>query len=1002
TMTAFTTVRAVGPMLPADLLARIVDSKDLPGLTGDDYHLDSGETLRSAASRAWVRLAAAWANVTAALDRAPETDPATRLTRDKWLHVLFAELGYGRLPAVPSPGVVLGDEVLPVSHVWEAVPVHMVGARVGLDTRPATRTGRRSSPHALVQDYLNRTDTALWGFVTNGLVLRVLRDSTSLVRSAYVEFDLQAMFDGEAFADFVLLFLLCHVSRVEAADPTRCWLERWRQETVVSGTRALNALRGGVEQALRTLGSGFLRPGLNRPLRMALASGELTTGRYYQLLLRLVYQVLFLFVAEDRGVLIPGGTPPEAVGRYRDYFCTRRLRGLARRRLGTRHTDMWQSLLVVLRGLGRDEGLPELGLPPLGGLFAPGTLGPLADAVLTNADLMAAIRSLSLIPDVSGTPRSVDYRNLGAEELGSVYEALLEYLPAYDASTGEFELQHLAGNERKTTGSYYTPSSLIDSLLDSALEPLLDEAMDADDPERALLEVTVCDPACGSGHFLVAAARRIARRLAHVRTGEVEPAPEPLWHAMRDVVGRCLYGVDVNELAAELAKVSLWLEALDPGYPLSFLDPHIKVGNSLLGATPSLLAGGLPDDAFKPLGGDDRAMARVLTRRNKAERAQPGQLDLPFLEGLGNAQLAEQARAVVAIDDSTVDGVRRRAETWRALDSSDELGRARLVADAWCAAFTWRMRPGGPAAVTTRVVSRLGQGLDVPATTIAEVQRLAREHRFFHWHLEFPEIFQVRSNLSSAESAHGWDGGFTCVLGNPPWERIKLQEQEFFAARDPDIAQAPNAAARRRMIAALARTRPELHAEFEEAKRRAEGESLFLRASGRYPLNGRGDINTYAVFAEATRNLIDAHGRMGIILPTGIATDATTQHYFRDLVRSAALVSLYDFENSKPLFEGVHRSFKFCLLTVGGRGQRESAADFAFFLHDPLELRQPDVRFALKPDEIELLNPNTGTCPIFRSRRDAEITLKAYRKLPVLVRQDSPYGNLWGVSLMQM
>lgn len=285
----------------------------------------------------------------------------------------------------------------------------------------------------------------------------------------------------------------------------------------------------------------------------------------------------------------------------------------------------------------------------------------------------------------------------------------------------------------------------------------------------------------------------------------------------------------------------------------------------------------------------------------------------------------------------------------------------------------------------------------------AEVSRLAAEYRFFHWHLEFPEIFPVTGDYPDA-APEGWNGGFSCLLGNPPWERVKLQEQEFFAAREPEIARAPNKAARQRLIKELISGDSDagraLHQDYLDAKRHAEGESTLLRTTGRFPLTGRGDVNTYAVFAETFRTLTGPYGRSGVIVPTGIATDATTQYFFRDLVESRSLAALYDFENAAPIFEGVHRSFKFSLLTVAGRRDPEPAAHFAFFLHDPALIETTS--FSLTPEEITLLNPNTGTCPVFRSRRDAEITLGIYKRIPVLVKEGDPDGNPWGVKFMTM
>ncbi len=493
----------------------------------------------------------------------------------------------------------------------------------------------------------------------------------------------------------------------------------------------------------------------------------------------------------------------------------------------------------------------------------------------------------------------------------------------------------------------------------------------------------------------MAAARRIARRLAEVRAGEDEPTPAQIQHALHDVVERCIYGVDMNDLAAELAKVSLWLEAMEPGKPLGFLDARIKIGNSLLGTTPALLSNGVPDEAFGVIEGDDKKVSAEVKKRNKVERR--GQEAFSFGAPTASvAQLIDRRQKLVQ-PVASVEDARSRAKAYEAFDHSNEMEQKRLHADAWCAAFVWPLRAGEPEPPTSSVVRQLGDSGESAgfAETVTKIRNLTREYRFFHWHLEFPEVFGDPD--AGENGAEGWPGGFSCVLGNPPWERVKLQEQEFFAARNEAVAKAPNAAARTRLIKQLAENDPILHREFLAAKRNAEGQSVSMRLSGRYPFNGRGDVNTYAVFAELFRNLTGPHGRSGIIVPTGIATDATTQYFFKDLVESSTIAALYDFENAAPIFEGVHRSFKFSLLTMAGRFSKSEVASFAFFLHDPAHI--DGTKFALSPDEIKLINPNTGTLPIFRTRRDAEITLSIYRRVPVLVDETDRFGgNPWGVS----
>jgi N-6 DNA Methylase len=612
----FTTIRTEGQILPPELLTRIVErDKDLEGLDPGSYHL-VGQTINEAISRSWTVLQGAWSAFKDRRTALPERQPETQITRERWLLPLFRELDYGRLETMRA--VEIEGKSYPISHRWRHTPIHLVGFRTDLDKRtPGVAGAARISPHGLVQEYVNRSEDSLWAFLSDGLRLRILRDNASLTRQAYVEFDLEAMMDGEVYPDFVLLWLLCHQSRVEAERPEECHLEKWSHAAAQRGTRALEGLRAGVEEAISSLGSGFLSHRANEDLRAKLRSGKLVTQDYYRQLLRLVYRLLFLFVPEDRGLLLDPDADDAAKDRYTRSYSTRKLRTVAEKRVGARHSDLYRALSLIMDRLGEDRECPELGLPALGSfLFSPEAMPDLTGAEISNRDLLGAVRTLSLV-DYDGSLRSVDYKNLGVEELGSVYESLLELQPELDSTSGTFGLKAFSGNERKTTGSYYTPHSLVTSLLDTALDPVLGEAARKPDPEaagNAILDLKVCDPAVGSGHFLIAAAHRMARRLASVRTGDDEPSPEATRQALGDVIGSCLYGVDVNPMAAELCKVSLWMEALVPGRPLSFLDHHIRVGNSLLGTTPELILDGIPNEAFKPIEGDDK------NAENSAER----------------------------------------------------------------------------------------------------------------------------------------------------------------------------------------------------------------------------------------------------------------------------------------------------------------------------------------------------------------------------------------------
>lgn len=1000
---SFLSVHSAGAILPPDMLYRIASEEALGGLSPVDYHLAQGERLGETVTRSWTRLAGLWAGFNQARSQLSQNDPATTLTRERFLLPLFQELGYGRLQTARA--VEIEGKSYPVSHVWGSVPIHLVGHGISLERRTKGVAGAAAqSPHALVQELLNRSAERLYGFVANGTTLRLLRDNNSLTRQAFVEFDLAQMFDNDLYADFFLLWLVCHQSRFEGEPVEECWLERWSKRAETEGTRALEDLRKGVEQAISSLGRGFLANPANGQLRERLRAGTLTKDDYYQQVLRSVYRLIFLFVAEDRGVLLDSDAEPSAQQRYLRFYSTARVRELAGKIRGTRHSDLWDMLKVVFDALGSPGGAPGLALGALGSFLWSGRATPdLRDACLSNTDLLVAVRALSIV-NKAGLRRSIDYRNLGSEELGSVYESLLELHPEIhiDATAHEdrFKLGTVTGHERRTTGSYYTPRELVSCLLDTALDPVLDEAGRSSDPAAAILALKVCDPAAGSGHFLISAAHRMAKRLAAANSGDDEPAPAAIRHALRDVISHCLYAVDVNPMAVELCKISLWMESVDPGQPLSFLDSHIKAGNSLLGTTQELIEAGIPDGAFKPITGDEKEAALSLRRQNKLERTQQAEHKVQLALDMGALteaaeELADRTRDLAELPESSMAAVQRKEETLAALRTSDTYLRAKLTADAWCSAFFQAKSKQAPLRITQGLVRQLSEDLNSVSTAgRAAITEMADAYGFFHWHVEFPEVF----------GAEG-PGGFDVVLGNPPWERIKLQEKEYFASRVPEILQARNKAARQKLIDRLEDDYddPSLYNDFVRALRKAEGESLFIRNSGRYPLCGRGDVNTYSIFGEVMRSVASPTGRSGCVLPTGIATDDTTKHFFADLVDKRSLVSLFDFENRRAIFPGVHRSYKFCLLTLTGLRRPSAEAEFVFFAQAPSDLADRERRFTLSAEDFALLNPNTRTCPIFRTRRDAEITKGIYRRVPVLIDQGKgSAGNPWGVTLFTM
>ena len=569
-MSAWPSLSLEGNLIAPAMVARI-DRREAAEQDEGSYGVRKGLTIREEISLAF-RVGQAHFDAFARLDT-PSAEATRRFVRG----FLTETFGFDDLAAASGlVAAVAGDRV----------PVVVVPPSESLDRRsPTLSIDRSRSPAIALQDYLNEREDALWGIAANGTRLRLLRDNASLTRPAHIEADLDQIFANEDAASFAALWLIIHRSRFGAAGSpaTDCALERWRETGAREGEAARDRLAGQVKTALRVLGSGFLEadPGLAARLR----SGELTLTAWFNELLRLVYRLIFLMVAEDRGLLHPVSSRPAARRLYADGYSLAVLRAQSvRRSTWDRHHDRYEGMKVVFRALAAGEA--SLALPALGGLFGAAQLPRLASARLRNSAFMEAVWRLSWLSDRSGIV-PVNWRAMETEELGSVYESLLELQPQLAdggrALVFASEISEKKGHQRKTTGSYYTPQSLVQTLLDTALDPVLDRAeAEAEDPAKALLGLAVIDPACGSGHFLLAAARRIATRLARIRAGGA-PSLADFRHALRDVARCCVHGVDRNPMAVELAKVALWIETVDPGHPLGFFDAQVRCGDALLG-----------------------------------------------------------------------------------------------------------------------------------------------------------------------------------------------------------------------------------------------------------------------------------------------------------------------------------------------------------------------------------------------------------------------------------
>lgn len=766
-------MRIEGSIFTPDILENL---EEAPGQRPADFGLEPTAKVKEEIARAWADAQDYWRIFQRKVTALREGATATTETRSLWITPLMGLLGY-QLDRVSAETI--NGKSYAISHRVVnrgETPLHITGYLdpAGLDRKPDNAT-LRISAHGLVQEYLNLTDQ-LYGLVANGRVLRLLRDSSRLVKLTYLEFDLDRIFTDGLYADFALLFRLLHASRLPAtgAGGSDALLERYHQDSMDAGARIRAGLSAAVEAAIRTFGTGFLANPGNAELRAAVANGQLSPALYYQQLLRLIYRLLFLFVIEERNLVYPPthttepNKPPAPDPRpiYQRFYSLQRLRRLAEKRYlaDHRHHDHWLGLLATFGLFTADGPGSKLDIAPLAGdLFAPDALGLLDRCQLTNEQLLTALRALSLYEHpATKQPIRVNYAALNVEELGSVYEGLLKYQPtfAHNGNTPTLLLQPGADD----TQSHYTADDLVQPLLKHSLDYLIADALKAADPAAALLALRVADISCGSGHILLAAARRIATALATVRTGEEQPSPAAFRAAVRDVIRECIYGVDLNPLAVELCKVALWLEAHNPGEPLNFLDHHIKCGNAIVGyVRREDLDAGVPDEAFATAlvnsTGGHKGTGDALRQRNKEERKQLGQLTLAPAPAVQQQldQILQRWRAIAGLPEtspSQIDAKKRRYQDFIA--GTDAWLLNQIAAIPIAQFYLPKTAEYRDHHITDGEFREYWNGTRAPqGQATAAAWAMALQKRFFHWFLEFPEIMAR--------------GGFDCILGNPPY-----------------------------------------------------------------------------------------------------------------------------------------------------------------------------------------------------------------------------------------
>lgn len=834
-------------------------------------------------------------------------------------------------------------------------------------------TGRRAKrrPDTVLQEYLNANDDTLWGIAFAGECLRLMRDNASFTRPTFIEFNLKVIFENNAFSDFTTMWLMLHSSRFNKTIDSKdtCWLEKWRLEGIQAGTVIRERLRGNFERALLAFGNGFLH--CNPTIVEKLDRDDLSLDDYLEQLIRLVYRLIFIVVTEERGFIHPPSTKTSTRELYKNNYGFSQLRDRALKgSMRNENLDIWEGVRILLLAL--DNGEERLGIPPLGGLFDQELTPFLNTATISNKHFLEGIYYLSYVED-RNTRNRINWRDMATEELGSVYEGLLDLAPLRLNGGRTFAFENSKkkyGSKRRSAGAYYTPDVLVQALLDSSLDPVLDFAENKGGLKE-LLKLNIIDPACGSGHFLLGAARRIADRVTKLRDAETLNYQQ----ALRDVIRNCIYGVDKDRLTVELAKVALWIEAIEPGKPLGYLDANIKCGDSTIGIRKiETLLAGIPDEAYAS---DQNQNAQLLSKckqKNKSERSGQGVLDL---EG-GDSwvprppNIAEKLSTIRSLPEDSKWDTSKKRSAYLNFENDSVLKKWKTASNLYLSPFFLSIESiiSNQIPTTGDVWRTLNE--DMADSRVASVAKACCEKlNAFHWFLEFPDIFK--------------SGGFDAVVSNPPWEKLTILEREFFHSY-PEIAGEANAQNRKTEIKNLLADNPIVETKWNQERIKFRGTRSFIRNSHQFPLTAVGELNLYSLFTELSLSIAKPDSWVGLILKSTIFTGSTFSRLTKFVVGNGLLRSVYDFKNEK-FFKDVSQAERFSLATFGPSAVKTRLI-VGVGLTQANYLSRSNQVTSIDRDFPIIANPKTGTLPQCETLDDLQTLIRVTNSYPTLAESD--------------
>lgn len=1055
----YTSIHIYGHLLSDDILHNIERDNTYEGNREQDFAMDI--PVSAAIDYVWSSLRNDWNfyKERANNERLVNKDPyGTRRARDL-MERLLQSLGYTLDRQATNIEVAgTGYDITYTCQQLGKMPFIVIGEGIhadgsidtldkcSLDYR-AKGGMRKKSAHATMLEYLNATEN-VYGIISNGQILRLIRNSGQLVKLTYIEFDLRRMLEEDKYTEFCLMFRLLHASRFHINGDEPCVMERWFNMSIESGNRIRNGLSLAVQKTMETIGNAVLTSEGkgNEDLRKAFTEGTMDATKLNKELIHFIYRLLFLFIIEERGLVYQIPDSPDAPDYkqlcewqdiYKKFYAASRLRHLSELAYlkQRQYFDLWQGLMDTFHLFEPDTFGERLGIKPLGGvLFGRETLHWLKQCQVSNHDVLTAFSALNEFTDERQQRVKINYSSLDVEEFGSVYEGILEMRPFVQpgVAASDWQFGFVGGLDRQSTSSYYTRPDLVQNLIKTTLEPVIKEKIAAqtttEEKVKALLNMKVCDAASGSGHIVLAMARTIAWYICTLRTGEDNPASLDYRQALREVISRCVYAVDYNPDAVELCKVVLWIEGYCAGKPLSFLDHHIRCGNSVLGVSDlQMLIDGVPD---KALTAEDKDTLKALKKMNqeavkKINNQNSDELLLGLEDTFGVVKLsaaqiglADKIRFINHLPEDTLEEEIIKQERWRELMESARVDCLRRACDIYTYAFYKTVKHDEILIDNESVNGKIKLEAEVPYTKTvtralqeieameyaekgktfltyyrelskdfkSEVKRIAEEQRFFHWCVEFPEVFAANK-------------GFDVMCGNPPWDKIKVEDKKWFESHNrADIVNAGTASLRKEAIEALQTSDPTLYKEYTKALNDAESLSRFVRFAGRFDLTATGDIDLYPMFAELCLSF--SKEAWGLVMPTGIAVNDSNKAFFSKLIDENRLVSLYDFENREKLFE-IDSRFKFCLITAGKTQTEPRTVSGGFYLTRLDHLLDPRRIYSLQTSDFARLNPNTKTCPVFRTSRDAKLTAKIYRNSTILYNELTG-ENPWNVKFSRM